>query len=118
MKNTVYHFAGTKSFSRVRWENRNPDTGAFPYCIDTFKLTRYDEAKNKWVDDDAKNAYDKMNSLRTNPPKELQYMSKDEIYDYVIGEFPSGYIQGLGVGPKSRPSFRVAARRWGNYKKS
>ncbi|KAL5760699.1 hypothetical protein ACOSQ2_019537 [Xanthoceras sorbifolium] len=104
------HFGGTKSFSRVRWEHRNPDTGAFPGRIDTFKLTRYDEERNKWVDDDAKNAYDKMNSLHTNPPEELQHMSEDEIYDYVIGESPSGYIRGLGAGPKPRPSTRLAAR--------
>ncbi|KAH7570767.1 hypothetical protein JRO89_XS05G0182000 [Xanthoceras sorbifolium] len=84
--------------SRVRWEHRNPDAGAFPGRIDTFKLTRYDEERNKWVTDDAKNAYDKMNSLCTNPPEELQHMSEDEIYDYVIGESPSGYIRGLGAG--------------------
>ncbi|KAL5831147.1 hypothetical protein ACOSQ4_016501 [Xanthoceras sorbifolium] len=38
-------------------------------------------------------------------------MSEDEIYDYVIGESPSGYIRGLGAGPKSRPSTGLAARR-------
>ncbi|KAL5838322.1 hypothetical protein ACOSQ3_015491 [Xanthoceras sorbifolium] len=104
-------FGGTKSFSRVRWEHRNPDTGAFPSRIDTFKLTRYDEERNKWVDDNAKNAYDKMNSLHTNPPEELQHMSEDEIYDHVIGESPSGYIRGLGAGPKPRPFTGLAARR-------
>ncbi|KAL5760670.1 hypothetical protein ACOSQ2_019508 [Xanthoceras sorbifolium] len=96
------HFGGTKSFSRVRWEHRNPDAGAFPGRIDTFKLTRYDEERNKWVTDDAKNAYDKMNSLCTNPPEELQHMSEDEIYDYVIGESPSGYIRGLGAVEAAR----------------
>ncbi|KAL5764068.1 hypothetical protein ACOSQ2_016662 [Xanthoceras sorbifolium] len=55
--------------------------------------------------------HDKMNSLRTNPPEELQHMSEDEIYDYVIGESPSGYIRGLGAGPKPRPSTGLAARR-------
>ncbi|KAH7513588.1 hypothetical protein JRO89_XSUnG0175300 [Xanthoceras sorbifolium] len=89
--------------SYVRWEHINSNTGAFPDRIDTFKLTRYDEEINKWVDDDAKNAYDKMNSLHTNPPEELQHMSKNEIYDYVIGEFPSGCIRGLGVAPSLDP---------------
>ncbi|KAL5745593.1 hypothetical protein ACOSP7_026739 [Xanthoceras sorbifolium] len=97
------HFGGTKSFSCVRWEHINSNTGAFPDRIDTFKLTRYDEEINKWVDDDAKNAYDKMNSLHTNPPEELQHMSENEIYDYVIGEFSSGYIRGLGVAPSLDP---------------
>ncbi|KAL5764359.1 hypothetical protein ACOSP7_016721 [Xanthoceras sorbifolium] len=105
------HFGRTKSFSRVRWEHRNLDTGAFPSRIDTFKLTQYDEERNTWVDDDAKNGYDKMNTLHTNPPEELQHMSEDEIHDYVIGESPSGYIRGLGAGPKPRPSSGLAARR-------
>ncbi|KAH7567914.1 hypothetical protein JRO89_XS07G0186100 [Xanthoceras sorbifolium] len=83
----------------------NPDTGAFPGRIDTFKVTRYDEESNKWVDDDAKNAYDKMNSLRINPPEELQHLFEDEIYDYMIGESPSSYVGGLGTGPKLRPLF-------------
>ncbi|KAL5827597.1 hypothetical protein ACOSQ3_019438 [Xanthoceras sorbifolium] len=52
-----------------------------------------------------------MNSLCTNPPEELQHMSEDEIYDYVIGESPSGYIRGLGAGSKPRPSTGLAARR-------
>ncbi|KAL5823076.1 hypothetical protein ACOSQ4_020976 [Xanthoceras sorbifolium] len=86
------HFGGTKSFSRVRWEH-----GAFPGRIEIFNLTRYDEERNKWIDDDAKNTYDKMNSLRTNPSEELQHMSEEEIYDYVIGESPLGYIRGLGA---------------------
>ncbi|KAL5833211.1 hypothetical protein ACOSQ3_016885 [Xanthoceras sorbifolium] len=90
---------------------RNLDTGAFPSRIDTFKLTQYDEERNTWVDDDAKNAYDKMNTLHTNPPEELQHMSEDEIHDYVIGESPSGYIRGLGAGPNPRPSSGLAARR-------
>ncbi|KAK4835044.1 hypothetical protein QYF36_004451 [Acer negundo] len=52
-----------------------------------------------------------MDRLRTNPPEELQHMSEDEIYDHVLGEAPSGYIQGLGPGPKPKPSSGVAARR-------
>ncbi|KAK4848957.1 hypothetical protein QYF36_019171 [Acer negundo] len=48
------HSSGTKAFSRVRWENRNPETGVLPSRIDTLKLTRYDEENKKWVDDDAK----------------------------------------------------------------
>ncbi|KAK4849416.1 hypothetical protein QYF36_024504 [Acer negundo] len=51
-----------------------------------------------------------MDRLRTNPPEELQHMSEDEIYDHVLGEAPSDYIQGLGPGPKPKPSSGVAAR--------
>ncbi|KAI9191225.1 hypothetical protein LWI28_005402 [Acer negundo] len=85
---------------------RNPETGVLPSRIDTLKLTRYDEENKKWVDDDAKRLM-----LRTNPPEELQHMSEDEIYDHVLGEAPSSYIQGLGPGPKPKPSSGVDARR-------
>ncbi|KAK3206928.1 hypothetical protein Dsin_020974 [Dipteronia sinensis] len=105
------HSSGTKAFSRVRWENRNPETGVLPSRIDTLKLTRYDEENKKLLDDDAKKAYDEMDRLRTNPPKELQHMSEDEIYDHVLGEAPSGYIRGLGAGPKPKPSSGVVTRR-------
>ncbi|KAK4840056.1 hypothetical protein QYF36_026962 [Acer negundo] len=97
------HSSGTKAFSRVRWENRNPETGVLPSRIDTLKLTQYDEENKKWVDDDAKKAYDEMDRLRTNPPEELQHMSEDEIYDHVLGEAPSGYIRGLGPCPSPNP---------------
>ncbi|KAK3231840.1 hypothetical protein Dsin_003721 [Dipteronia sinensis] len=61
-----------------------------------------------WQDESWK---DKMDRLRTNPPEELQHMSEDEIYDHVLGDAPSGYIRGLGAGPKPKPSSGVATRR-------
>ncbi|KAK3212188.1 hypothetical protein Dsin_016894 [Dipteronia sinensis] len=103
------HSSGTKAFSRVRWENRNPETGVLPSRIDTLKLTRYDEENKKWVDDDAKKAYVSVHLYIIR--FELQHMSEDEIYDHVLGKAPSGYIRGLGVGPKPKPSFGVATRR-------
>ncbi|KAL5776898.1 hypothetical protein ACOSP7_009824 [Xanthoceras sorbifolium] len=48
-----------------------------------------------------------MNSLRINPPEELQHLFEDEIYDYMIGESPSSYVGGLGTGPKLRPLFWI-----------
>ncbi|KAK3229458.1 hypothetical protein Dsin_001339 [Dipteronia sinensis] len=93
---------------------RNHETGVLPSYIDTLKLTRYDEDNKKWVDHDAKKAYgsDEMDRLRTNPPKELQHMYEDEIYDHVLGEAPSGNIRRLRAGPKPKPSSRVAERRY------
>ncbi|KAK2652611.1 hypothetical protein Ddye_012467 [Dipteronia dyeriana] len=89
---------------------RNLDTGVLPR-VDTLKLTRYDEENKKWVDDDAEKAYDEMDMLRTNPPEELQHMSEDEIYDHVFGKAHSGYIRGLGAGPKPKLSSEVGTRR-------
>ncbi|KAL5846516.1 hypothetical protein ACOSQ3_010040 [Xanthoceras sorbifolium] len=84
------HSVGIKSFSRVRWEHRNPDTGAFPGRIDTFKVTRYDEESNKWVDDDAKNAYAELAEMRSNFNEqllEIQAQIRDCFKRYLVRDF-------------------------------
>ncbi|XP_061990242.1 uncharacterized protein LOC133708745 [Rosa rugosa] len=76
-----------------------------------FKLTRFRENKKTWVGDVAENAYGEMtklkNSEQTNEESE-KAMSDDEIYDKVlstiVGPPRSGYIRGLGSGPKPKNS--------------
>ncbi|KAM5549797.1 hypothetical protein ABKV19_000955 [Rosa sericea] len=110
-KLTITHCAGTKAFSRIRYENQNPETGEEPSRIDMFKLTRFRENKKTWVGDVAENAYGEMTKLR-NPEQtdegSEKVMSDDEIYDKVlstiVGPPRSGYIRGLGAGPKPKNS--------------
>ncbi|KAI5327552.1 hypothetical protein L3X38_026948 [Prunus dulcis] len=37
----ITHCAGTKVFSRIKYENRNSETGEEPSRIDLFQLTRF-----------------------------------------------------------------------------
>ncbi|XP_024197265.1 uncharacterized protein LOC112200468 isoform X3 [Rosa chinensis] len=57
-KLTITHCAGTKAFSRIRYENQNPETGEELSRIDMFKLTRFRENKKTWVGDVAEHAYE------------------------------------------------------------
>ncbi|XP_062009120.1 uncharacterized protein LOC133725758 isoform X4 [Rosa rugosa] len=107
----ITHCAGTKAFSRLRTENRNPETGEEIGRIDLFKLTRYSEKKSAWVGDTAKNAFEEMKNLQNEPQmneKSGEIMSEDEIYDEVlskiVGPPRSSYIRGLGAGPKPKRS--------------
>ncbi|XP_062012556.1 uncharacterized protein LOC133729103 isoform X2 [Rosa rugosa] len=107
----ITHCAGTKAFSRLRTENRNLENGEEVGRIDLFKLTRYSEKKSAWVGDTAKNAFEEMKNLQNEPQMNEEtgeIMSEDEIYDKVlskiVGPPRSGYIRGLGAGPKPKRS--------------
>ncbi|KAK9901427.1 hypothetical protein M0R45_002132 [Rubus argutus] len=103
-KLAITHCAGTKAFSRIRYENQNPENGEEPSRIDMFKLTRFSKKKTSWVGDVTENAFDEMTKLK-NPShtneESVEAMSDDEIYDQIIstivGPPRSGYIRGLGA---------------------
>ncbi|OMO51247.1 hypothetical protein CCACVL1_29910 [Corchorus capsularis] len=76
-----------------RKEEQEPDR------IEFFKATHYSEAKG-WSTIAAQNAYEKMIQMLNETPEEgKEPMTVDEIMDKVLGT-SSGYVKGLGYGPK------------------
>ncbi|OIT29738.1 hypothetical protein A4A49_27513, partial [Nicotiana attenuata] len=81
--------------------------GVEPNRIEFYKSTHYSSEKG-WSSPEAETNYNKMRDLRAWSISEENPMTIDEIVDNVLGT-RSGYIKGLGYGPK--PSTTTATKR-------
>ncbi|XP_070036108.1 uncharacterized protein [Nicotiana tomentosiformis] len=93
------HFMGSRAFVAARAEiGVNEHGGVEPNRIEFYKSTHYSSEKG-WSSPEAETNYNKMRDLRARSVSEENPMTIDEIADNVLGT-RSGYIKGLGYGPK------------------
>ncbi|GMJ10728.1 hypothetical protein HRI_004742000 [Hibiscus trionum] len=88
---------GSRAFVASRYAMRNDDQE--PNQMDFFKATHHSNDKG-WTTSEAQTAYEKMVELQSTPVEEgAEPKTIDDIVDEVLGT-RSGYIPGLGYGPK------------------
>ncbi|OIT30430.1 hypothetical protein A4A49_36722 [Nicotiana attenuata] len=85
----------------------NEHGGVEPNRIEFYKSTHYSSEKG-WSSPEAETNYNKMSDLRARSIFKENSMTIDEIADNVLGT-RSGYIKGLGYGPK--PNTTKATKR-------
>nr|GMC46919.1 Transposase, Ptta/En/Spm, plant [Ipomoea batatas] len=92
------HNQGSAAFVPVFNELRQKEEGCFmPNGIALFKFTR---CKNdKWITNEAEENYKKMVAMLETSELEGNPMTADQVYDAVMGK-RSGYVKGMGNGPK------------------
>ncbi|KAL4339970.1 hypothetical protein GQ457_08G023120 [Hibiscus cannabinus] len=91
-------FSGPKYHRRCETNARRKDDQE-PNRMDFFKATHYSNDKG-WTTIEAKTTYEKMVELRSTPVEEgAEPKTIDDIMDEVL-DTRSGYISGLGYGPK------------------
>ncbi|KAH0671486.1 hypothetical protein KY289_025979 [Solanum tuberosum] len=93
------HFMGSKAFVAARAEHgkTNPE-GVEPDRIEFYKHTHYTSEKG-WSSLEAETHYNNMTDLKDLYTLGESSMTIDEIVDTILGT-KSGYIKGLGSGPK------------------
>ncbi|KAH0669624.1 hypothetical protein KY285_023786 [Solanum tuberosum] len=93
------HFMGSKAFVAARAElgKTNPE-GVEPDRIEFYKHTHYTSEKG-WSSLEAETHYNNMIDLKDLYTTGESSMTIDEIVDTILGT-KSGYIKGLGYGPK------------------
>ncbi|KAH0722785.1 hypothetical protein KY289_005829 [Solanum tuberosum] len=93
------HFMGSKAFVAARAElgKTNPE-GVEPERIEFYKHTHYTSEKG-WSSLEAETHYNNMTDLKDLYTSGESSMTIDEIMDTILGT-KSGYIKGLGYGPK------------------
>ncbi|KAH0777798.1 hypothetical protein KY290_009209 [Solanum tuberosum] len=93
------HFMGSKAFVAARAElgKTNPE-GVEPDRIEFYKHTHYTSEKG-WSSLEAETHYNNMTDLKDLYTSGESSMTIDEIVDTILGT-KSGYIKGLGYGPK------------------
>ncbi|OIT21756.1 hypothetical protein A4A49_52839 [Nicotiana attenuata] len=102
------HFMGSRAFVAAHAEiGVKEHEGVEPNRIELYKSTHYSSEKG-WSSPEAETNYNKMRDLRARSVSEENPMTIDEIVDNVLGT-RSGYIKGLGYGPK--PSTTTATKR-------
>ncbi|KAK9030443.1 hypothetical protein V6N11_031870 [Hibiscus sabdariffa] len=93
------HNQGSRAFVASRYAMRNDDQE--PNRMDFFKATHYSNEKG-WTSSNAQTTYEKMVELQSTPVEEgAEPKTIDNIVDEVLGT-RSGYITGLGYGPKPK----------------
>ncbi|KAK8494929.1 hypothetical protein V6N12_007913 [Hibiscus sabdariffa] len=91
------HNQGSRAFVASLYAMRNDDQE--PNRMDFFKATHYSNEKG-WTSSNAQTTYEKMAELQSTPVEEgPEPKTIDNIVDEVLGT-RSGYIPGLGYGPK------------------
>ncbi|XP_031107366.1 uncharacterized protein LOC116012037 isoform X3 [Ipomoea triloba] len=98
----IPHNQGSAAFVPVFNELRQKEEGGFmPDRIALFKFTR---CKNdKWITPEAEETYQKMITMLETSTSDGNPMTVDQVYDVVMGT-RSGYIKGMGNGPKPQTS--------------
>ncbi|XP_059305157.1 uncharacterized protein LOC132056814 isoform X2 [Lycium ferocissimum] len=102
------HFMGSKAFVAARAEIGKTNEGVEPDRIEFYKDTHYSSEKG-WSSQEAKDNYNDMNDLKALYSEGDSTMTIDEIMDVVLGK-KSGYLKGLGYGPKPNTA-RATQRR-------
>ncbi|KAK8519369.1 hypothetical protein V6N12_025408 [Hibiscus sabdariffa] len=93
------HNQGSRAFVASRYAMRNDDQE--PNRMDFFKATHYSNEKG-WTSSNAQTTYEKMVELQSTSVEEgTEPKTIDNIVDEVLGT-RSGYIPGLGYGPKPK----------------
>nr|GMD44014.1 Transposase, Ptta/En/Spm, plant [Ipomoea batatas] len=92
------HNQGSAAFVPVFNELRQKEEGCFmPNRIALFKFTH---CKNdKWITNEAEENYKKIVAMLETSELEGNPMTTDQVYDAVMGK-RSGYVKGMGNGPK------------------
>ncbi|KAH0652924.1 hypothetical protein KY289_030602 [Solanum tuberosum] len=103
------HFMGSKAFVAARAEMGDTTSeGVEPDRIEFYKNTHYSNEKG-WAFEEAETNYNNMIDLKALYTSGESSMTIDEIVDAILGK-KSGYIKGLGYGPKPNTN-RATQRR-------
>ncbi|KAK8488272.1 hypothetical protein V6N11_066211 [Hibiscus sabdariffa] len=103
------HNQGSRAFVASRYAMRNDDQE--PNRMDFFKATHYSNGKG-WTSSNAQTTYEKMVELQSTPVEEgSEPKTTDDIVDEVLGT-RSGYIPGLGYGPKPKKKIKCKYNRF------
>eukprot|EP00268_Persea_americana_P048413 TRINITY_DN5113_c1_g1_i2.p1 TRINITY_DN5113_c1_g1~~TRINITY_DN5113_c1_g1_i2.p1 ORF type:complete len:427 (+),score=59.74 TRINITY_DN5113_c1_g1_i2:167-1447(+) len=111
-KQTMNHTAGTRSFARIREEERarNPN-GQAPDRIEVFRLT-HTRRDGQPVDQAAEDALRQLNERMSQQPESSQSSTaRNDIFTQVMGEDRRGRVRtfGLGVAPSDIYGPRLSA---------
>ncbi|KAH0639168.1 hypothetical protein KY285_035754 [Solanum tuberosum] len=111
------HFMGSKALVAARAEmlSGNKPEGVEPDRIEFYKHTHYTSEKG-WSSLEAETHYNNMIDLKDTYTSGESSMTIDEIVDTVLGT-KSGYIKGLGYGPKPNTT-RATKRRTAELEES
>ncbi|KAM3216938.1 hypothetical protein P3L10_026381 [Capsicum annuum] len=102
------HFMGSKAFVAARVEiGEKEHEGVEPDRIEFYKHTHYTSEKG-WSSEEAETNYNNMTDLKALYTSGEFSMTIDEIVDAVL-RTKSGYIKGLGYGPK--PNTTISTQR-------
>ncbi|XP_050219177.1 uncharacterized protein LOC126669688 [Mercurialis annua] len=106
----ILHNQGSMAFVAVRHEiEQNELNGEECDRIELFKRTHYSTGKG-WTTIEAEKKYDEMQALLDESSTSIDAMiTTDEICDKVLG-VRSGYIKGLGYGPKPKRTYTSNSR--------
>uniref|UniRef100_A0A5B6ZQ58 Transposase, Ptta/En/Spm, plant n=1 Tax=Davidia involucrata TaxID=16924 RepID=A0A5B6ZQ58_DAVIN len=99
----VHHRTGSRSFVSARHEMRDKETEEEPNRIE-FYLAIYYKEGNGWSCSEAEDKYNLMKEMQSEQVAEGEIsLTSDQIVDCVLGT-KSGYVKGLGYGPKPTTS--------------
>ncbi|XP_028100178.1 uncharacterized protein LOC114299601 [Camellia sinensis] len=104
----VLHTAGSKAFRKVQYDERDKD-GKELGLVDLYHKTHFSQKRQAWVHNEAEIRHKKLKERENEAIEDGSSPLSDEQLSIEVFGRKSGYISGLGHGPK--PSTTASGRR-------
>ncbi|XP_028091913.1 uncharacterized protein LOC114292202 [Camellia sinensis] len=104
----VLHTAGSKAFRKVQYDERDKD-GKELGLVDLYHKTHFSQKRQAWVHNEAEIRHKKLKERENEAIEDGSGPLSDEQLSIEVFGRKSGYISGLGRGPK--PSTTTSGRR-------